>query len=55
MIESPCINICRIDPDTGLCKGCLRSRAEIKAWRDASDDDRRAILARIEERRRQKA
>ena len=27
--SSPCIRLCRIDGDDGLCSGCLRTRAEI--------------------------
>ena len=30
-IESPCIDVCVIDPQSRLCKGCLRSIDEITA------------------------
>jgi len=49
---SPCIGICLIDPATGRCRGCLRYIDEIAAWYDASAAEKRAILARIAERRR---
>lgn len=52
-VPSPCINVCQMVPETGLCRGCLRTIDEIRAWRDASDDDRRAIWAEI--RRREQA
>ena len=31
-IESPCIKICVIHPESRLCTGCLRSIDEIGAW-----------------------
>ena len=49
---SPCIGICLIDPAIGRCRGCLRYIEEIAAWYDASAAEKRAILARIAERRR---
>ncbi|HEV2098181.1 MAG TPA: DUF1289 domain-containing protein [Stellaceae bacterium] len=49
---SPCIGICLIDPANGRCRGCLRYIEEIAAWYDASAAEKRAIRARIAERRR---
>jgi predicted Fe-S protein YdhL (DUF1289 family) len=51
MIESPCINICEIDPAIRLCEGCYRSLDEIAAWADASDATKRLILAAVAQRR----
>lgn len=50
-VKSPCINVCRMDPVTGLCEGCLRSLDEIARWAQTTDDDRRQILAWVEKRR----
>ncbi len=47
MVESPCINVCRMDPQSGLCEGCLRTLEEIAGWSRASDPEKRAILARV--------
>ena len=33
MIISPCISICKIDPQTGYCYGCGRSNDEKKLWK----------------------
>ena len=30
--HSPCVGVCKIDDDAGLCLGCARTRAEIAAW-----------------------
>lgn len=47
--DSPCIGVCSLtDQDT--CAGCHRSRAEIKAWRGMTDDEKRTINARVRPR-----
>lgn len=51
-LVSPCIGTCRLDPETGWCEGCLRTVAEIRVWRDASETERLAILAGLKDRRR---
>ena len=39
MIISPCIIICKTDPQTGYCYGCGRSNDEKRIWKleDTSD------------------
>ena len=39
MIISPCISICRTDPQTGYCYGCGRSKEEKKAWKAEETSD----------------
>ena len=51
MTPSPCINICRMDADNGLCIGCYRSLEEITLWSRSDDVQRQAILAAVAERR----
>lgn len=46
-IESPCIKVCRIDPDSGYCLGCGRTLAEIGRWTQFSDAERRVLMARV--------
>jgi len=46
-VASPCINVCRMNPDTGLCDGCLRTLAEIAAWSGMSADEKREVLASL--------
>ena len=50
-VPSPCVNICRIDAATRLCEGCRRTIDEIARWSSTTDDDRRAILDALAERR----
>jgi predicted Fe-S protein YdhL (DUF1289 family) len=52
---SPCLGICLIDPRTRTCRGCLRTIEEIAGWYDATAAEKRAILARLAERRRTSA
>ena len=51
-IPSPCIGVCRLDQASGLCAGCMRTMSEIAAWPGASEQERRAIVQRLRERRR---
>ena len=30
--QSPCVDVCRLDPRTGWCLGCGRTAAEIGEW-----------------------
>ncbi len=46
-VASPCNNICRMDPATGLCEGCYRTLDEIAAWSSLSHEEKRAVLAQL--------
>jgi predicted Fe-S protein YdhL (DUF1289 family) len=49
-IETPCVKICVVDPETGYCIGCGRTRAEIGGWLGYSPDERRTVMAELPER-----
>ena len=49
-VPSPCISVCRMDSDSGLCVGCFRTIEEIIAWGRQSDNDKRAVWRLITER-----
>ncbi len=51
-VSSPCIRVCVLDPETGLCEGCGRTREEIADWYRMSEDERLRIMAELEERMR---
>jgi uncharacterized protein len=36
-VGSPCTDVCKLDPESGLCQGCYRTRDEIRAWKTMSD------------------
>ncbi|MFC3060438.1 DUF1289 domain-containing protein [Paenirhodobacter populi] len=46
-IDTPCIGLCRINPRSGLCMGCLRTLDEIARWRDMDPQERRRILREL--------
>ena len=47
-VPSPCISICRMDPVSGFCEGCLRTLAEIAAWSRMDDAEKRRVWRAIE-------
>ena len=49
-METPCVNICLLDQDTGTCLGCGRTLSEIARWAAMSDAERRAIMAALSAR-----
>jgi predicted Fe-S protein YdhL (DUF1289 family) len=50
-VASPCIDVCRMNAETGFCDGCFRTIDEIAAWSAYDDDEKRAVLAHVESRR----
>ncbi len=42
--ESPCVRLCVIHEESGLCLGCHRTRDEIARWSAMGADERAAIL-----------
>lgn len=50
---SPCIRVCTLDSETGLCEGCGRTRDEIVRWYRMTEEERLQIIATLPERMRQ--
>ena len=52
MVVSPCISICKTDPDTGYCYGCGRTDTEKIKWKseDVTEDWKKQNLKEIENR-----
>ena len=50
-IATPCIKVCMVDGQSGLCLGCHRTLPEIARWAGFSDAERDAILAELPARR----
>lgn len=50
--KNPCVGVCKIDRDTGWCRGCWRTKAEIKQWKQLSREARRRLLDALAKRRR---
>ena len=49
-IETPCTQICSIDPSSGLCLGCGRTPDEIGRWLSLSAAERRRIMDELPQR-----
>lgn len=49
-VESPCIKICVVHPESRLCTGCLRTIDEIGAWSRMTPQARRAVMDALPER-----
>jgi uncharacterized protein len=50
-VESPCVKVCVIHPETRLCLGCARSLDEIAAWSRMTPEARRLVMAQLPGRR----
>lgn len=49
--DSPCIDICRLDPATQVCLGCYRTIEEIAGWMTYSVDQKAVIRSALPVRR----
>jgi predicted Fe-S protein YdhL (DUF1289 family) len=49
-VPSPCINVCKMNPQTGLCEGCFRTIDEIAQWSTATEEMKRAVWVEIKRR-----
>jgi uncharacterized protein len=52
MIISPCISICKTDPQTGYCYGCGRNNEEKRMWKleETSEEWKKSNLVTIQSR-----
>ena len=50
-MKTPCIKVCVMDLDRGLCRGCYRTLDEIGQWSRMSDAERDRIMAELDRRR----
>lgn len=51
-IKTPCIKLCVVDGESGLCLGCYRKLSEVAQWSRLTDAERDAVLATLPDRRR---
>ena len=47
IVETPCVNICVMDGETGWCLGCGRTIDEIAGWGEAPPETRSAVMAEL--------
>jgi hypothetical protein len=51
--SSPCVKVCVMDTQRGVCLGCCRTLAEIAAWGGMAEAERKRIMAGLPARRRE--
>ena len=49
-VPSPCVQICHIDKARDLCTGCKRTIDEIRDWMIMTADEKRSVLAALDDR-----
>lgn len=49
-IETPCVKVCVVDPETQFCIGCGRTRDEIASWIGMTPVVRHQIIETLPER-----
>ena len=49
-IETPCVKVCVVDPETQFCIGCGRTRGEIADWIGMKHATRHQIIETLPER-----
>jgi predicted Fe-S protein YdhL (DUF1289 family) len=50
-ITTPCVKICLIDGESGLCMGCQRTLPEVASWSRLTDAERAEIMGALPARR----
>jgi predicted Fe-S protein YdhL (DUF1289 family) len=50
-MTSPCIKVCQMDPQRGLCLGCRRTLDEIARWAQMNEAERAQIMEELGERK----
>ena len=50
-IATPCVKVCVVDGESGLCMGCYRQLSEVAGWSRLSDDERAQIMTELPLRR----
>jgi len=50
-IATPCVKVCVVDGESGLCLGCFRTLKEIATWGALEAETRAAVMADLDGRR----
>lgn len=50
-VATPCVKVCVVDGESGLCLGCYRTLAEVAGWARFSEQERAALMADLPARR----
>ncbi|AWM76992.1 DUF1289 domain-containing protein [Phenylobacterium parvum] len=50
-VRTPCIKVCVVDGESGLCMGCYRRLNEVAGWSKMTPEARDAVMAELPARR----
>jgi hypothetical protein len=50
-IATPCVKVCIVDGESGLCLGCYRTLGEVARWTALAEAERDEIIAALPTRR----
>lgn len=50
-IATPCVRVCIVDGESGLCLGCFRTLQEIGGWTGLSDQRRAELMDELPTRK----
>jgi len=50
-VATPCVKVCVVDGESGLCLGCYRTLNEIAAWGAFTPEQRDRVMAELPDRR----
>ena len=49
-VRAPCLKVCEMNPVTRLCRGCHRTQEERDWWVAYSEEQKREVLLRCQQR-----
>jgi predicted Fe-S protein YdhL (DUF1289 family) len=50
-VVTPCVKVCIVDGESGLCLGCYRTLGEVARWSSLSETQRSDVMADLPGRR----
>jgi predicted Fe-S protein YdhL (DUF1289 family) len=50
-VRTPCVKVCVVDPESGLCLGCFRTLPEVAAWATLDEAERERVMDELPGRR----
>ncbi|HXV01672.1 MAG TPA: DUF1289 domain-containing protein [Caulobacteraceae bacterium] len=50
-IVTPCVKVCIVDGESGLCLGCFRTLGEVARWSALSERERDVLMEELPSRR----
>jgi predicted Fe-S protein YdhL (DUF1289 family) len=50
-VKTPCVKVCVVDGESGLCMGCYRTLQEVATWARIPEAERDAIMGELRARR----